>query len=381
VTSTPTAVGGRVDPGFEAVADEFEHLLRAEPAQGAAFAAYVDGRLAVDLWGGLADGERGLPWTGDTMQLIFSGTKGLVAACVLLLVERGALELDAPVASYWPDFGAGGKEQVLVRHVMSHTAGVPGLRAGFTASDLLDRTHIAAAVAAEEPFWEPGSRLAYHALTYGVICGELIRRVDGRSPGQFFAEELAQPLLLELWIGLPAALEPRVAVLRPAADFGPTYLGDEPEPLLGALFGDLLAGGFRWNDHALHQGEIPAANAIGASRSIAWLYACLAAGGELDGLRLLSDSTVRLGRTELVRGICAVTRRPYAFGVGFELNTDLGTLGPAVGAFGHTGSGGSTHGAWPEERVGYSFGMNGLLPESDDRRGRRLLAALHSALS
>lgn len=372
--------GGRVDPGFEAVADEFEQLLSAEPTQGAAFAAYVDGRLAVDLWGGLADGKRGVPWSGDTMQLIFSGTKGLVATCILLLLERGALELDAPVASYWPEFGSAGKEQVLVRHVLSHTAGVPGLRDGFAADELLDRARISAAVAAEAPFWEPGSRLAYHALTYGVICGELIRRVDGRSPGQFFAEELAQPLSLELWIGLPADLEPRVAVLQPTADYGLTYLGDEPEPLLAALYGDLMTGPFRWNDRALHAGEIPAANAIGTARSIARLYACLAGGGELDGSRLLADSTVRLGRTELARDVCAVTQRRYAFGAGFELNTELGALGPAPGAFGHTGSGGSTHGAWPAERAGYSFAMNGMWPEARDDRGRRLLSALHAAI-
>src|SRR5262249_34670132 len=154
------------------------------------------------------------------------------------------------------------------------------------------------------------------------------------------------------------------------------YLGDGPEPLLEALYGTIITGEVRWNDVKLHRAEVPGANAIGDARSLARLYGCLGLGGELDGVRLLSEETVRLGRTELSRGICAITRRPYAFGVGFELQTELGRFGAVPDAFGHTGSGGSVHGCWPEQRVGFSFAMNELWPEARDERAMRLLTAL-----
>jgi CubicO group peptidase (beta-lactamase class C family) len=371
VTAGRGEARGRVAPGFERVADEFERTLTG--GQGAAFAAFAGDEPLVDLWGGLADRDAATPWTEETTQLVFSGTKGLVAVCLLLLIERGAIDLDAPVALYWPEFSAPG---VLVRHIVSHTAGLPGLRRGFRARDVLDGRRMAAELAAEPPFWPAGTRLAYHALTYGWLCGELIRRVDGRSTGRFFADEVAGPLSLELWIGLPAELEPRVARLHRAESYGPTYLGEEPEPLLEAVFGSLLGDEFHWNERAFHEAEIPAANAIGTARSIARLYGSLVAG---DGP--LGPDTIALGRRELSRGDCAVTRRPYAFGVGFELQTDLRTLGPAPAAFGHTGSGGSSHGAWPDEGVGFSYAMNELRPEADDGRAARVLAALHEAVA
>ena len=318
-------------------------------AAGGALAAVVDGELVFDIDDGPAD-----------LHLIFSGTKGLVAICMLMLIDRGLLDLDAPV-----------RDDVLVRHVVSHTAGLPGLRDGFAAADLLDGARMREAVAREPPFWPPGERLAYHAFTYGWLCDELVRRVDGRSVGRFFADEVAEPLDLELWIGLPPEQEHRVARLVRAPDYAPTV--PEDEPLVRALYGDLLDGTFPWNDPAFHAAEIPGANAIGTPRSIARLY------GSLD--RVLSPDALRLGRTELSRGVCAVTRRAYAFGVGFELQTELCTLGPPPDAFGHTGSGGSRHGAWPTERVGFSYVPGGLRREDGDDRARRVLSALHAAVS
>jgi len=355
-----TEVHGRVADGFEAVAHDFGLTLG--PDSGAAFAAVVDGEPVVDVWGGAG-------WREDTLALLFSGGKGLVAVCVLMLIERGGLDLAAPVARYWPEFEA---KEVLVRHVVSHTAGLPGLRRRFAAGELLDGRKLAAELAAEEPFWAPGTRLAYHALSFGWLCDELMRRVDGRSIGRFLADEIAGPLGLELWIGLPPAEEPRVVQLVRAEGYGVTFFGDVPDPLLGALYGELLDGPFRWNDAVFHRAEIPAANGIGAARSIARLYAALPT--------LLAKDVLDLGRTELSRDLCAVTRRPYAFGVGFELQTELGSFGPPANAFGHTGSGGSVHGAWPDERVGFSYTPNELRSESDDGRAQRVLAALHDAL-
>lgn len=346
-----------VAAGFEAVAEEFERTLG---DGGAAFAAYLDGEPVVDVWGG--------GYAEDTVQLVFSGTKGLVAVCLLQLIERGALELEAPVARYWPEFRC---PDVLVRHVVSHTAGLPGLRRGFAAAEVLDGRLLAAELAAEQPFWQPGTRLAYHAFSFGWLCDELVRRVDGRSVGRFFADEVAAPLGLELWIGLPPEHEPRVAAIRRADGYGIAFPG-EPDPLLRAVYGELLDGPFPWNDPAFHRAEIPGANAIGTARSMARLY------GRLD--RLLPDDVLRLGRTELARDRCAVTQRPYAFGVGFELQTELGTFGPPPAAFGHTGSGGSRHGGWPVERVGFSYAPSELRTEAEDTRARRILEALSRAV-
>ena len=369
---------GSTEPGFERVAEAFEQTLEGAHG-GGAVAAFVDGSPVVDVWGGTADAESGRPWDESTAAVVFSGTKGLVAVCMLILAERGLVELDEPVARYWPEFAAAGKEGVLVRHVLSHTAGVPGLKSSFARDDILDSETMTARVAAEPPFWPPGEQLAYHALTYGWICGELIRRADGRSPGRFLAEEVVEPLGLDAWLGLPEQLEPRVATLVARSDFAVTVVGDEPAPLLSALYGR-DNGRFDWNAPEVHRVEIPGGNGIATARSMARLYGCLARGGALDGVVLLEPETVERGRTELSRGVCAVTRRPYAFASGFELTTELARLGPEPDAFGHTGSGGSTHGAWPSLRTGFSYVMNELRPEESDERGPLLLGALRDAL-
>lgn len=362
-----TEPGGSVAAGFEPVFDAFERTLEGSSG-GAAFAAFVDGEPVVDLWGGDADAGGARPWDEDTLVLLFSGTKGVVASCMLLLLERGQLELDAPVARYWDGFGA---TEVLVRHVLAHTAGLPGLQPPFVFEEALDPVAMEDAIARQTPFWPPGSCLAYHALTFGWLCDGLLRRVDGRSTGRFVAEELAGPLGLELWIGLPDEQEPRVAELVAAPGYGITYLGDEPEPLLACVYGERIHE-FPWNDRRVHEAEIPAANGIATARSVARLYSRLGS--------LLSADVLALAHTELSRDLCAVTRRPYAYGAGFELQTGLGRFGPAEDAFGHTGSGGSTHGAWPSRGVAFSYAMSELRTESEDDRGPSVLRALYEAL-
>ena len=350
-----SAVGGTVAPEFEPVAEAFAGTLDGA-AGGAALAAVVDGEPVVDLWGG--------DFVEDTLVLVFSGTKGVVATALLLLRERGQLDLDEPVARYWPEFGAAGKEGILVRHVLAHTAGVPGLRPPFAAEQLLDQAALAARLEAEPAFWPPGTRLAYHGHTFGVICGELIRRIDGRGPGRFVADELAGPLGLEFWIGLPAELEPRAARLVAAPGYGFTYSGEQPPPLLDAVYG---SGTLDFNDPRAHRAEIPSANGIGSARSLARLF----------GSPLLQDAPIE----ELSRGPCAVTGRAYAFAEGFELWTELERLGPARDAFGHTGSGGSTHGAWPSLRTGFSYAPSELRSEASDDRGPAILRVLHACVT
>ena len=378
---------GFVAPGFEGVAEAFARNVGVGGEAGGAFAAVLDGELVVDVWGGVADRARGVAWSGDTLSMVFSGTKGLVATCMLLLVERGKLDLDAPVAQYWPEFAAHGKDAILVRHVLSHQAGMPGVVTPVTSEEARDDGRMARLLAAQAPIAPPGAIVTYHVLTYGWLCGELVRRVDGRSIGRFLREEVAEPLGLDVWIGLPEAQESRVAVLEQTAGFGteeeaPPPAGgqdalSERERILWSIdnpSGSLAVA----NSRAERAAEVPAANGLATARALARLYGCLARGGEIDGVRLLRPATAALAGRCIARGHDPYHDRPIAYAAGFHLNPD-GGLGPRDDAYGHCGAGGSTHGCWPGLRTGFSFTTN-LLDGPVKPRGPALLAALHDAV-
>jgi CubicO group peptidase (beta-lactamase class C family) len=373
------ALSGFAEPGFEAVAEAF---ARAVPAGGAggAFCAVVDGRPAVDLWTGIRDG-RAL-WQERTAAVVFSGTKGVVATAVLTLVDRGALDLSWPVARVWPEFSEAGKGAVHVADVMAHTAGLPGVVEPVPVTALRDPASIAALLARQAPL-VPVGMPSYHALTYGWLVDEIVRRVDGRGVAQIVAEHVAAPLGLDLWIGVPDDILPRVAQIRRAPEFVVSALaGDgEPDPRLRFVYGNPPLTDLDWSSPALLQASIPGANAVATARSLARLYGCLARGGEIDGTRLLAPETVDLGRRQLSRGADPLSGRPLRFGVGFELAGTPSALGPAADAFGHTGSGGSSHGAWPSLRTGFSFVTALMCREDGDTRARSVLAALHAALT
>jgi CubicO group peptidase (beta-lactamase class C family) len=381
-------VGGFVAPGFESVREAFLENLRERGELGAAFAVARGDEPVVDLWGGIADRATGRPWQADTLQVIFSGTKGWVALCLLMLVDRGALEFDAPVARYWPEFAARGKGHLRVCDVASHQASLPGIREPLTHEDILDDGRMAELLAQQPAETDPRAACAYHALTYGWLCGELVRRIDGRSIGRFFADEVAAPLELELWIGLPEALEPRVSQLAYVSGWGTR--GWSAEELAGD---DLLNRAVNnpplfppefipWNRPRWHRAEVPGAGGIGSARAMARLYACLAGGGELDGIRMLSAATLERGRQTLSRRFDPLARAHQAFGFGFELQTDSQPLGPAPDAFGHRGAGGSTHCAWPSLRAGVSYAMNLMRDDAEvDPRGQALMRAAHAALT
>jgi CubicO group peptidase (beta-lactamase class C family) len=371
--------------GFEAVREEFDRNFSERGDTGAAFAAYRDGELVVDLWGGLADRDSGVPWRKETMQVIFSGTKALVGICLLMLIDRGELAADAPVCTYWPQFGAHGKQEIKVSDLTSHQARLPAIRKPLQESDMCDDIGLAAALADQTQEQDPRAASMYHALTYGWLCGELVRRVDGRSVGRFFAEEIAEPLGLEVWIGLPEEQERRVALLHYADDWKGMPEGEELEKdeLMRLVWANpplFPNNHIPWNSRAYHAAEIPGAGGIGAARSMARLYACLARGGELDGVRLLAPDTIRQASQCLMRGRDPLLDMPEAYGFGLELQTELGFFGPPQDAFGYGGAGGSLHGAWPKERVGFSYAMNQMRDDLQDPRGRALLKALHEAL-
>ena len=393
-------VEGHVDAGFEGVRDAFLANFETFGEVGASCAVYRDGTLVVDLRGGVADLGTGRPWTDRTVALVYSATKGITAVCVHLLAERGLLDLDAPVARYWPEFAAAGKADVTVADVLSHRAGLPVVADPLGRDALLAGRPVADALARQAPLWPPRTIHAYHALTYGWLLGEIVLRTTGRTLGGLLTEEVAGPLGLRTWIGLPTREEPEVAPLIDAvADLG--ALDRITDPGVRAVAGrvataaatptSLLARAATtngalptpqastWNDPALHRAEIPAANAITDARSLARLYA--ACTGEVDGLRLLSPATVERARAEQVRGPDAVTLVETRFGLGFRLATaDKPMLGE--GSFGHDGAGGALGFADVQARIGFGYVQNQMVssPTGDPRTGA-LLSALRDALA
>jgi CubicO group peptidase (beta-lactamase class C family) len=383
-------INGMVSEGFGAVADAFTQNFEEFPEVGAGFALYVGGDLKVDISGGIADKASGTPWTDQTLQLVFSTTKGAVAICVAKLVEAGALSYDDLVADHWPEFAAGGKEAVTVRQMMSHQAGLSWVDAPLTLADLIAVDPIVEALAAQTPAWLPGTEHGYHANTYGWLVGELVRRIDGRTIGTFFADEVAAPLGLDFWIGLPESEQHRVSTLESMppptdpADFmemmalmGPGTDGFKALTMNGAVLAlDPAANPF--NTRELHATEWPAANGITNAGSLARMYAATV--GEVDGIRILGDATMRAASAEERNGPDRTLIADTRFAMGFMLNNDIvPLLGP--NAFGHAGAGGSLGQADPDLGVGYGYVMNQMLSGvTGDPRTIRLNDAVHSCL-
>ena len=357
--------------GFENVARVFRRQLR-RTTGGAAVAVYYRGELVVDLWGGRR-GE-GQPWQRDTLAMCFSTTKGVISTALHLLADRGQIEYDAPVAAYWPQFAQGGKEHVTVRHILTHSAGLHRMRTLVDhAQRMLDWEYMVAALERAEPAYEPGTRHGYHALTYGWLAGELIRRVSGRPVARFVEEELARPLGLDgLYVGCPSEQRGRAAPLAPMAGPLGRRLGLQPGAVLGGPLGRipellrlpvsprrfanaLLPRGIEdvlWGPEVM-DAEIPAANGFFTARSLARLYSLLAHGGEAGGVRLLSPHTVEELAVVHSRGPDLVLILPMGWRLGYH--SAFTTRGTVRGAFGHFGFGGS--GGWADPRRDLAMAM------------------------
>jgi CubicO group peptidase (beta-lactamase class C family) len=272
-------VDGWVASGFERVLDAFIANFETRAEVGAAVCVYRGGQLVVDLWGGVADLADRRPWESDTIVPVFSSTKGVTAVCANLAIERGLLDADAPVATYWPEFAAKGKDAITVRQVLSHQAGLPLVEGSFTLDDVLAWDPVVEQLARQQPLWEPGSKHGYHMRTYGWLVGELIRRTSGMRPGVFLRDEIAIPLGIDFWIGLPEMLETRVAcIVPPDTDMRAALEPLRESLLLARVFGnpgDLFNYDDMWNARALHACEMPSSNGIGDARSLARLYASL----------------------------------------------------------------------------------------------------------
>jgi CubicO group peptidase (beta-lactamase class C family) len=319
---------------------------------------------------------------------VFSTTKGATAICVGILVDRGLIDYEAAVAEYWPEFAANGKAAVTVAEVMSHRAGLPVVDTTLSMADVLAWDPIVEALAAQAPVWEPGTAHGYHALTYGYLAGELVRRVSGKPIGEFFASEVATPLGLDFWIGLPEARESRVSPIIPSPP-PPPELAEMMEALTGP---DTLAGralslngafaiteeDFVFNRREIHAAEIPAANGITNARSLARMYAaCI---GEVDGVRLLTPAIVDRARTRLTSETDRCLQVETAFGLGFMTSGAFAPLG-GPGSFGHTGAGGSVGFAQPEKGLAFGYVMNQMEANlAGDSRVAALTEALHSCV-
>ena len=378
-------INGFVAPGFEPVRDAFAINFEKHGEVGAAFSLYHKGKKVVDLWGGVADKETSEPWAEDSIVVVFSSTKGATAICAHLLAQRGELDLNAPVTKYWPEFGAAGKENIPVKWLLSHRAGLPGFDEAMPLEDYLSWDGPVKALEKQRPVWEPGTTHGYHAGNYGSLVGEVIRRISGKSVGTFFSDEIAAPLGLDFWIGLPENQEKRIV---PVASVD-LQDGSMDEQALTNRRRDLLEGArdpesllnrltttepLDPNSRAFRAAEMPAGNGVTDARSLARMYASLIGEG-VDGLRILNDETVARATTEHSFGRDEVLRVSTRFGLGFSLNNE-GSMGQE-GAFGHGGAGGSLGFAEPKLGIGFGYVMNQMqLVAGDDPRTLGLIAAV-----
>jgi len=386
-------IDGTCDPRFTPVRDAFRENFNSRGELGAAVTVTVDGDTVVDLWGGVADRTTQRPWTRDTIVVVFSCTKAATALCAHMLVARGALDLDAPVARYWPEFAAAGKQDLPVRMLLNHQSGLAAVDQRLSVASVYNCDTMATALAAQPPHWSPGSAHGYHALTFGWLVGELVRRIGGKSLGTFFRDEIAGPLGLDFWIGLPEALEARVAPIRMAP------LTGETTPVLRAMANHHtltskafmnppgLMTGREVNGRAFHAAEVPAANGITTARALAGMYTPLACGGGRGAAELVDADTLRAMATVESEGDDRVLLLPTRFGSGFMKSIDnrprdSAVLGPNPAAFGHAGAGGSIGMADPTARVAIGYVMNqmgaGVLLNT---RGQELVDAVYASLS
>jgi CubicO group peptidase (beta-lactamase class C family) len=382
-------VHGVVAEGFEPVREAFAGNFETLGERGAAVAVYRDGRKVVDLWAGTRDVDGTDPWERDTAQIVRSATKGVAAAVLLMLSERGELDLDAPVGHYWPEFKAQGKEHTLVRHVLAHRAGVPVLDRPLTPAEAADPDLAATTLAAQAPAWEPGTDHGYHAQTYSWLTGELVRRVTGRSIGEWIATEIAGPLGLDLWVGLPEAEAHRVGRvglveetvrdgtlrIRPKRAVADAYA--DPGSLTRRAFAAITPLPDE-NDPAYRAAVLPASNGIATAAGLARFYAALT--GEVDGIRLLAPRTLEHARAEASAGpdrVLVVTTR---FGLGYMLHGSASPL-LASGSFGHPGRGGALGFADPESGIAFGYVTNGFRKSvTADPRAQALVRAVRSSL-
>src|SRR3984957_5065429 len=389
LTMADIRIEGDCDPRFERVKAAFAENFEKRNEYGAAVAVTLDGKPVVDLWAGYTDKARTEPWGRDTIANVFSTTKGMTAICAHRLVDQGKLDLDAPVATYWPEFAQAGKDKMPVRMLLNHQAGLPAIRRKLNDADMYDWDTMVTALAAQEPWWVPGTRHGYHALTIGFLVGEVIRRITGKSLGAYFRDEIAKPLGLDCHIGLDERDDSRCATMLASPPPPPgqvnlfEYAQQHPDSVTAYAFNNpataMKLGAV--NSRAWRGAEVPAANGHSNARALARLYGALARGGELDGVRVLSPEGIVRSYPEESFGMDEVLLITTRFTTGFILTKPDDPFGPGLHTFGHPGAGGSLGFADPDSRIGFGYVMNKMGPYIVvDPRTRALIDALYASI-
>jgi CubicO group peptidase (beta-lactamase class C family) len=374
-------VHGECKPEFEGVRRRFVANFDKHDEVGASVCVTVEGETVVDLWGGYRDAAQTQPWERDTIVNVYSTTKTMSFLVTLMLVDRGLLDLDSPVARYWPEFAASGKEDVRVEHLFTHSAGLPGWDEKLTVEDLYDWDKVVGLLAAQAPWWEPGSASGYHALTQGYLLGELCRRTDGRTLGTFFRQEIAEPLGADFHIGLRPEDDDRVAELVQRGRGVSSATGADKSSIPYRVFSNPLLTGKEPAAEGWRRAEIPAAGGIGNARSVARIHAAVACGGEADGVRLLSPETVELIFPERLYGQDHVMGGPVRFGLGYGLPSKEVPISPSTRAAYWGGWGGSIVLADADTRMSVGYVMNRMEnTTTGDARGGSLVLAAYRAL-
>jgi CubicO group peptidase (beta-lactamase class C family) len=390
-SASNVSIDGVCDPRFNRVRDVFVENFESRGELGAAVAVTVDNHPVVDLWGGFVDPARSAAWTRDTIVNVYSTTKGLTAIAAHRLVDQGRLDLDAPVAKYWPEFAQAGKDRLPVRMLLNHQAGLPAVRAPLPDDAPFVWDKMTAALAAQEPWWTPGTRHGYHAFTYGWLVGEVIRRITELTPGTYFRQEVAEPLGLDCHIGLDSRHDSRVAPLQAPAPPKPGEINPmaaliaDPESISAKAIANppSLIPPVSVNTRRWRGAEIPAANGHTNARALARLYGALASGGSADGYRLLTPAAITRCHTQESLGLDAVMGQSSRFSTGFMLSQPgpETSLGPNPHSFGHPGAGGSIGYADPTTRIGFGYAMNQMgAGVIIDPRATALINAVYQSL-
>jgi CubicO group peptidase (beta-lactamase class C family) len=383
--SGPAEVAGSCDPRFAPVREAFTGNFAKRGEHGGALCVTVGGRTVLDLWGGWADAAGTRPWRPDTLVNVFSIGKGLAAVCAARLAGQASLEMDVPVARYWPEFAAAGKEAITVRQILSHQAGLPAIRRRMPPGSMLDWDAMTTALAAQEPWWEPGAGHGYHVNTFGFLVGEIVRRATGNTIGTILRQEVAGPAGADVHVGLPASAQARAAESiwpgPPPGEDEPAGLDDTQLMAYNAYFNPGgLSGAGVVNTRAWRAAELPSTNAHASARGVARIYTVLAAGGISDGRVMVDPGALAAATTQQVYGHDLVLGRPSRFGLGFQLTQPERPLGPGPSAFGHFGAGGSVGFCDPDTGIGFGYVTNQMGPRWQNPRNRALVDALSACL-
>jgi len=375
-------INGYCEDRFTLVKEAFQSNFEEDLEVGASFAVTINGKHVIDIWAGYADAAQTKPWKKDTIVNVFSTTKVMTSICIHMLVDRGLLDLDAPVAKYWPEFAQAGKENLPVRYLLSHTSGLAGWDKILRTKKLYDWELMVELLAAQKPWWEPGTKSGYHTVTFGYLLGELIRRITKKTIGTFFQEEVAKPLGADFYIGLPEEQDYRVADLIPPPPIDLSTFGDiDPKSIAMKSLTNPIIDAQVTKTREWRNAEIPAANGHGNARSVSRITAALACGGELDGIHLLSEDAIKKSIEVQSNGIDLVLNTPIRFGLGWGLQSKDLPIGPNPNLFYWGGYGGSVIAVDLDEKMSFSYVMNKMVSTlTGDPRSEKLIEALYKSL-